>query len=147
MRSGGPVYHAVPSDDESVLVQLFKDGVDGVVSGFVKGVGFSAPVEPGAHFFGLVDDGFVGVGGEFFAFGDEGVSRKAFSVFEAEMFDDYVFCGDGGVVGAGDPEGFMAGHLFESNHDVFDGEHGGVSEVEFSGYVGGWEWYGEWLFF
>ena len=58
-----------------------------------------------------------------------------FLLFIPEYALDFLLGGDGGVVGAGNPECSFAFHTMISHQNIFNRKHGGVPQMEGSGDV------------
>ena len=129
---GVPVDHAEAAVDEALVVKVAEHLCHGLGALGVHGEGRAVPVAGCAELAELLEDyaavllgPFPGVLEEFLA-GEVGFLYA----FRGEFGDDLGLGGDGGVVGAGYPEGVLALHAGAAHEDVLDGVVEHVAHME-----------------
>ena len=138
MRAAGvPVDHAVAAIDEALLVKVHERGGHGAGVGGVHREALAGPIARAAEPLELLDDDaavlrlpFPDQLEEFLA--PEVVAGLAFL---AQLALDDVLRGDAGVIGAGEPEHFVAEHAGAAREDVLDRIVEHVAEREHAGDV------------
>ena len=120
-----PVHHALATVDEALFVEIDEHAHDAGVVVVVKGEALAAPVAGGAEFLELLDDDAAVL---FLPLPDlrhEALAAEIVAVLDdALLFQrllDDVLRGDAGVVGAGEPEHFLAEHAGATGENVLDG--------------------------
>ena len=133
-RGRAPVDHAFAAVDQALLVEIDEHPHDaGVVVG-IKGEALAAPVAGGAEFLQLLDDDAAVFLLPLPDFRHEALAAEVVAVLDDALlfqglFDD-VLGGDAGVVGAGQPEHFLALHAGAAGEDVLDRVVEDVAEGE-----------------
>ena len=135
---GAPVDHPVAPVDQALVVQADEHLLDRVGAALVHGKPLPLPVTGGAQLFQLADDAAaVGV------FPRPGALQKAVpahhflgQAVRPHGLHHLGLGGNGGVVGAGHPQGGVALHALVADEDVLPGVVHGVAHVQLAGDVG-----------
>ena len=134
---GAPVHHAVAPVDEALVIEVDKDLQHGLGAALVHGEALALPVAGTAQLLELADDAVAVL-----VFPGPGALQKA--VAAQHVFGEALFLhlshhlglgGDGGVVGAGQPQGGVALHPLEADEDVLPGAVHGMAHVQLAGDV------------
>ena len=134
---GAPVDHAVAAVDEALVVEVDKDLLHRLGAALVHGEALALPVAGAAQLLELADDAVAVL-----VLPGPGALQKA--VAAQHVFGEALFLhlghhlglgGDGGVVGAGQPQGGVALHPLEADEDVLPGAVHGVAHVQLAGDV------------
>ena len=134
---GAPVDHAVSAVDQALIVQADEHFLDGVGAALVHREALALPVAGAAQLFQLADDA-VAVG----VLPVPGALQKAVAADHlfgqallAHFGNDFGLGGNGGMVGAGHPQGGVALHPLVAGQDVLPGFVHGVAHVQLAGNV------------
>ncbi len=137
---GAPVDHAFAAVDETLLVEIDEHLLDAARVLRVHGEPGAGPVAGSAESAELLEDDAAVLLLPFPDAVDEGIAAEVIAVPDlaglAEGFLDDVLGGDAGVIGAGEPEDFLAFHAGLAGEDVLDGVVEDVPEGEDAGDVG-----------
>ncbi len=140
---GVPVHHAHSAVDVPLFVKAVEDADYGAGARFVHGEGGAFPVAGSTEFLELFeDDAAVFVGPV------PGVLQELFArevgfldSVGGEFGHHFGFRRDGGMVGAGHPQGVFARHAGTADEDVLDGVVEHVAHVQHAGDVGRRDYY------
>ena len=134
---GAPVDHTVSAVDQALIVQADEHFLDGVGAALVHREAFALPVAGAAQLFQLADDA-VAVG----VLPVPGALQKAVAADHlfgqallAHFGNDFGLGGNGGMVGAGHPQGGVALHPLVAGQDVLPGFVHSVAHVQLAGNV------------
>jgi len=136
---GIPVHHAFAAIDETFFVKVNEGLEDGVAKLFVHRETFARPVAGATEFLQLLDDDAA-----VFVFPFPNFFLKFFAAKVIAMFDNALFLerflddglgGDAGVVGAGEPEDFVALHPFPAGENVLERIVEHVAHGEDAGHI------------
>ena len=146
--AGAPVYNAFAAINKTLFVKVGEHLANGLAAALVKGEAFSVPVAGAAELFELTDNGSA-----VFLFpvpcslkeavAPDGLLGKPLGT---HIFHDFDLGGYGGVVGSGEPKGFVALHTLHTDDNVLNGFVHGVTHVKLTGDVWRGNDYGERLF-
>ena len=121
---GIPVHHALAAIDEAFFIEVNEGPEDGVTKLVVHRESFASPIARATEFFELLDDNAT-----VFVFPFPNFFLKFFATEIVAMFDDALFLecflddglgGNAGVVGAGEPEDFVALHALPAGENVLE---------------------------
>ena len=129
-----PVDDAASLIDPALLVHLAEDFRDGLVAALVHGKALAVPVTGGAELLELVDDPSAVLLAPVPAVLQELLAAQVLLV-DALLFkivDDLDFRSDGGVIGAGLPEGIVPLHALPADQNVLHRIVQGMAHVELS---------------
>ena len=136
---GAPVDHPVAAVDQALVIQPDKDLPHRVGAALVHGKALPLPVAAAAQLFQLADDAAAVA-----VLPVPGALQKAVPAHHllgqallGHGLDDLGLGGDGGVVGAGHPEGGVALHPLVADEDILHGVVHRVAHVQLPGDVGG----------
>ena len=134
---GAPVDHAVAAVDEALVVQADKDLLDGLRAALVHSEALTLPVAAAAQLLELADDAVAVFGLPSPCTFEEAVAAHHLlgQALRTHGLHDLGLGGDGGVVGAGHPQGSVALHPLGADQDVLHGVVHGVAHVELAGDV------------
>ena len=137
---GVPIDHAFAPVDVPLLVEVHEGLEDGVRILLVHGKAFAGPIARAAEFFELLDDDAAVFVFPFPDFFQELFPAEIVAVFDDALFaqgllDDGLRC-DAGMIGAWQPEDFIALHPFPPGEDVLQGVVEHVAHGEDAGDVG-----------
>ena len=139
-RYGAPVHHAFAAVDGALLEEVDKDALHAGGVFRIHREAFPVPVAGGTEFFELLDDDPAVLILPFPDFLQKLVAAEVVPVADGALFFESFFHhglgGDAGVVGAGQPEHFLAKHPGAPGEDVLDGVVEDVAEGEDAGDVG-----------
>ena len=137
---GIPIDHPFAPVDETFFVKVNEGAEDGLRVSFVHRETFAGPIAGTAEFLELLDDDaavFVFPLPDFF---QELVAAEVVAMFDdalfAERFLDDSLRGNAGMVGARQPEHFIALHPFAAGKDVLQGVVEHVAHREDAGHIG-----------
>ena len=114
---------------------------DGFVIVVIHGETFPFPVTGGAQLFELLDNNatvfFLPFPGMF----QEGVSANL--MFGDALFPEHVhhfgFCGNGGMIGTGDPAGFTTLHTAPAHENILHGVVEDMAQSQNASHIGWWD--------
>ena len=136
---GAPVDHAVAAVDQALIVQPLEHHLDGAGAALIQGKALPLPVAAGAELFELVDDAAAVLPLPF-----PGALQKALAAdlllgdaLLTHGLHNLGLGGDGGVVGAGQPQGLVALHPPPADQRVLQGVIQRVAHVQLAGDIGG----------
>ena len=134
-----PVDDPVAAVDEAIGIEADERLAHGARALGVEGVGGARPVGTRADGAQLLQDHAAGLGHERLHPFDEGLAAQVETglALLRDQLLDHVLRGDAGVVGAGHPEGVVAGHAAPPHDHVLDGVVEPVPDVEHRGHVRG----------
>jgi hypothetical protein len=129
-----PVDDALTTVDETLLVKALKNVTYCAAAALVEGEAFTGPVAGGAHLLKLGDDTSAVLLLPSPSALEEAIASEVFfgKTFLAHCFNDLRLGCDGGVVGAGEPEGAVARHSLVTDKDILKGVVKRVAHVELS---------------
>ncbi len=137
---GVPVHHALAAVDEALLIQLHEDLLHATRVGRVHGEPLPRPIARAAQLLELLDDDAAVLllpGPDLF---EEFLPAQVVAVLHHALLAERLFHhglrGDAGVVGAGQPEHFLAVHARLAGKDVLDGVVEHVPHVQHARDVG-----------
>ena len=135
---GAPVDDALAAVDQTLLVEAAEDLADGLGAALVQGEALTAPVAGGAHLLQLGNDAVAVLLLPLPGALQELLTAEVFlgQTFLAHGLHDLGLGGDGGVVGAGEPQGGVARHTLVADQDILEGVVQGVTHVELARNVG-----------
>ena len=134
-----PVDDVLAAVDQSILVQADEHFAHGSREALVHREALAFPVAGGAEGAELLDDHAAVLLPPFPHPLDELLAAEVvtgLSLLIEGAFDD-VLRGDAGMVGAGDPAGFVAGHPLEADEGILQGIVQDVPHVQHAGHIGG----------
>ena len=139
IAGGAPVDHAVAAVDEALIVQALKHQLHRTGAALIEGEALPLPVAAGAELFELADDAPAVLAAPF-----PGALQKAVTsdlllgdTFLAHGFHDLGLGGDGGVIGAGQPQGLVALHAAPADQRVLKSIIQRVPHMQLAGDIGG----------
>ena len=139
IAGGAPVDHAVAAVDEALIVQALKHQLHRTGAALIEGEALPLPVAAGAELFELADDAPAVLAAPF-----PGALQKALAAdfflgdaFLAHGFHDLGLGGDGGVIGAGQPQGLVALHAAPADQRVLKSIIQRVPHMQLAGDIGG----------
>ena len=135
---GVPVHHTHTAVDKALVIQIDKHTDDALIPNVVHGEGGAVPVARGAQFAQLLEDN-----ASVFLFPlpcvlEELVARQA-ALVDAAFFEHghhLCLCGNGGVVGAGNPAGIKAEHTGTAYQHILNGVVEHVAHVQHTRHIG-----------
>ena len=135
---GAPVDDALAAVDQTLLVEAAEDLADGLGAALVQSEALTAPVAGGAHLLQLGNDAVAVL-----LLPSPSALQELFTAkvllgqpFLAHGLHDLGLGGDGGVVGAGEPQGGVARHTLISDQNILEGIVQSVAHVELTRDVG-----------
>ncbi len=138
LAAGAPVDDVGSAIDEALRVEACEGFANRNRKARVHGEVFALPVDGGAEALHLVENGFAVLVAPLPDAGLEGFAAEGLAgdAFAGELALDHHLRGDAGVVGAGNPEGFVAPHAVPAGEDVHLSLVEHVAHVQAAGYVG-----------
>ena len=137
---GVPIDHAFAAIDQPLFVELDKDALDATAVFRVQRESFARPIARSAQFLELLDDDAAVLFLPCPDFLQEFFPAEVFAVLHdallAQALLDDRLGGDAGVVGAGQPEDFVAFHARQPRQDVLNGVVEHVPQRQHAGDVG-----------
>ena len=136
---GIPVHHAQTAVDEPLLIKVNKDLEHALRALLVHGEGGAVPVAAGAQSAQLLQDDAAVLMSPVPGMGEELLTGQValLDALLGQLAHHLGFGGDGGMVGAGHPEGILALHACAPHQDVLYGVVQHVSHVEHACHIGG----------
>ena len=142
-REGGegfriPVHHAQTTIDEAFVIEVDEDLDDALRALHVHGEGGAVPVAAGTQTAQLLEDDASVLVGPLPCVLQELLTGEVvlLDALFGELLHHLGLRSDGGVVGAGNPEGVLTLHTGTTDKDILNGVVQHVSHVEHSGNVG-----------
>ena len=110
--------------------------LDSIVMFFIEGIFQTRPVKRSAHGAHLGNDNAL-VFESIVIYEFNKLLTFIYVVIAGDLFffDEFGFCGYGGMVGAWEPEGFPSAHALETDHNVFNSQHKCRTHVEDTRYI------------
>ena len=134
---GAPVDHAVAAVDQAFVVQAHEHFLDSLRAAFVHGKALALPVAAAAQLLQLADDAVAVLG-----LPCPGALQKTIAAdhllgqaLGAHSFHHLGFGSNGGVVGAGHPQGGIALHPLGADEDILHGVIHRMAHVQLTGNV------------
>ena len=134
---GAPVDHAVAAVDQSLVVQAHEHFLDSLRAALVHGKALALPVAAAAQLLQLADDAVAVLG-----LPCPGALQKTVAAdhllgqaLGAHSFHHLGFGSNGGVVGAGHPQGGIALHPLGADEHILHGVIQRMAHVELTGHV------------
>ena len=148
IAAGAPVDQPVAAVDDVLFIQAHKDLAHSLAAALVHGEALTAPIAAGAHAAQLAADASAVL-----SLPGPGVLQKLLApdiglldTLLGQLFHHLDLGGDGGVVGAGQPQGGIALHAMIASQGVLQGAVHGMAHVQLTGDVGRGHADGEGLF-